>query len=209
MLAIVAPKRWSAAHRLTITASWQPTTPGNNQRQIGASARSWLPGGSRHHGGCAASGVACCARLVPPPAASASGSAACRMSRSRSGQATGISSTSSTPNGSRPGSARWSGTATRRADRGVGRCGPGQHRHQAQRARTSPAGGSSGRPERLVTPSITLPACEGDRSQARAQPCPRVGSYPAGDAGYAGPARHLTSSHAPDRPFPVLMSARP
>jgi hypothetical protein len=39
----------------------------------------------------------------------------------------GIWSASSIPNGSRSRSARSPGTATRPADRGVGRCGPGQH----------------------------------------------------------------------------------
>ncbi len=60
-----------------------------------------------------------------PPTASASGSAACRTRRSRSGRATGTSSTSSILGGSRPGFACSSSTATRQPDR---RACPGQSR---------------------------------------------------------------------------------
>ena len=60
-----------------------------------------------------------------PPTASASGSATYRMPRSRSGRVAAISSTSSIPAGSRPSSGRLSNTATRRADHGHHRCGPG------------------------------------------------------------------------------------
>jgi hypothetical protein len=72
----------------------------------------------------------------------------------------------------------------------------------AQRARTSPAGASSGRPERLATRSILCRRVKRHRSQARAQPCPRSAVIRRAMLATPGRLGTPTLSHAPNRPVP-------